>query len=213
MRPQIRAPSPRTMRAEIVPSPTHSAHDQGRWQVPVGLALILLVTGLVYLPALNGGVLWDDDEHIIKPELRSIEGLHRIWFEVGATQQYYPLLYSAFWFEQKLWDDSVLGYHVVTLLWHMTSVVLLYVILTRLKIPGALLAAAIFALHPVMVESVAWMSEQKNTLSTVFYLSAMLAYLKFDESRQRSYYFTALCLFVLGLLTKTPLPRRSRPRS
>ena len=92
----------------------------------MGLALILLATGLVYLPALNGGVLWDDDEHITKPELQSIGGLYRIWFEVGATQQYYPLLYSAFWFEHKLWGDSVLGYHVVTLLWHMLAVVLVY---------------------------------------------------------------------------------------
>jgi tetratricopeptide (TPR) repeat protein len=124
---------------------------------------------------------------------------------VGATFQYYPLLYSAFWLEHKLWNDSVLGYHLVTLLWHMLAVSLLYSILIRLKIPGALLAAAIFALHPVMVESVAWMSEQKNTLSAVFCLSAMLAYLKFDESRRRSSYFTALCLFVLGLLTKTPM--------
>lgn len=175
------------------------------WLAPAGLGLLLLTTILVYSPALNGVVLWDDDEHITKPELQSIGGLYRIWFELGATQQYYPLLHSAFWFEHKLWNDSVLGYHVVTLLWHMLAVSLVYFILVRLKIPGALLAAAIFALHPVMVESVAWISEQKNTLSAVFCLSAMLAYLKFDESRQRSYYFTALCLFVLGLLTKTPI--------
>jgi protein O-mannosyl-transferase len=178
---------------------------QGRWQVPIVLALILLATCFVYLPALGGGMLLDDDSHITKPELRSIGGLYRIWFELGATYQYYPLLHSAFWVEHKLWGDSTLGYHLVTLLWHMTSVVLLYLILTRLKIPGALLAAAFFALHPVMVESVAWMSEQKNTLSTVFCLSALFAYLKFDESRRRSYYFTALSLFVLGLLTKTAI--------
>jgi tetratricopeptide (TPR) repeat protein len=167
------------------------------------LLLVLLTVFLVYLPALNGGLLLDDDSHITKPELQSIGGLYRIWFEVGATYQYYPLLHSAFWFEHMLWNDSALGYHAVTLLWHMTSVVLLYLILTRLRIPGALLAVAIFALHPVMVESVAWMSEQKNTLSAVFCLSALLAYLKFDESRYGFYYFTALCLFVLGLLTKT----------
>jgi tetratricopeptide (TPR) repeat protein len=121
----------------------------------------------------------------------------------GATQQYYPLLHSAFWVEHKLWGDSVLGYHVLNVLLHMTSVTLLYVILKRLKVPGALLAAAIFALHPVMVESVAWISEQKNTLSAVFYLSALLAYLGFDESRLRSRYLCALGLFILGLLTKT----------
>ena len=171
----------------------------------MGLALILLATVIVYRPALNGGMLLDDDSHITSAELRSIGGLYRIWFEVGATYQYYPVLHSAFWIEHKLWGDSVLGYHLITLLWHMTSVVLLYLVLARLKIPGALLAAGIFALHPVMVESVAWMSEQKNTLSAMFCLSAMLVYLKFDESRLRSYYLTALGLFVLGLLTKTPI--------
>ena len=65
------------------------------------------------------------------------------------------------------------------------------------------MAAAIFALHPVQVESVAWITEQKNTLSAVFYLGAMLAYLRFDESRRRSLYALALGLFVLGLLAKT----------
>lgn len=152
---------------------------------------------------MSGGVLWDDEAHLTKPELQSIGGLFRIWFEPGATQQYYPLLHSAFWMEHALWGDSVQGYHAVNLLWHLISVLLVYAILVRLKIPGALLAAAIFALHPVMVESVAWITEQKNTLSAVFYLGAMLAYVEFDQSRRRSHYFIALSLFVLGLLTKT----------
>jgi len=186
-------------------APAQSAVDRRGWQAPVGLALILLATGLVYLPALHGGWVLDDNAHVIQPELQSIGGLYRIWFDIGATQQYYPLLYSAFWIEHKLWGDSVVGYHAVTLLWHMLAVLLVYFNLVKLKIPGALLAAAIFALHPVMVESVAWISEQKNTLAAVFCLSAMLAYLEFDASRRRSYYFTALTLFVLGLMTKTPM--------
>src|SRR4051812_7599929 len=177
--------------------------DRQGWHAPVGLMLVLMIVVLVYWPALNGGFLLDDDAHVTKPELQSLGGLYRIWFEPGATFQYYPLLHSAFWFEHKLWNDSVLGYHLVTLLWHMLAVYLVYFILVRLKIRGALLAAAIFALHPVMVESVAWISEQKNTLSAVFCLSAMLAYLKFDESSHRSYYYIAFGLFVLGLLTKT----------
>jgi protein O-mannosyl-transferase len=176
-----------------------------------GLALVLITTFIVYWPALKGAQLWDDDAHITKPELRSLHGLARIWFEpgnpathkLGATQQYYPLLHSAFWLEHKLWGDSVLGYHLVNVLLHMTSVTLLYFILKRLKIPGALFAAAIFAVHPVMVESVAWISEQKNTLSAMLYLSAMLVYLGFDESRKFAHYYLALGLFVLGLLTKT----------
>ena len=144
------------------------------YRTPVCIALILLTALLVYLPSMNGARIWDDDSHITSPGLQSLEGLHRIWFDLGATQQYYPLLHSAFWLEYKLWGDSVVGYHLVNLLWHLVDVVLLYAILTRLKIPGAILAAAIFALHPVMVESVAWISEQKNTLSAVFYLRPCL---------------------------------------
>jgi tetratricopeptide (TPR) repeat protein len=167
------------------------------------LALVLLALVVAYLPALRGGPLWDDAAHITKPQLQSSEGLYRIWFKLGATQQYYPLLHSAFWLEHKLWGDSVLGYHCVTLLWHAVAVLLAYFVLTKLAVPGALLAAAVFALHPVMVESVAWITEQKNTLSAVFYLSAMLVYLDFDRSRSPQHYFIALALFVFGLLTKT----------
>jgi tetratricopeptide (TPR) repeat protein len=167
------------------------------------LAFVLLLTLLAYLPALKGSQLWDDDAHITVPELQSFAGLSHIWFRMGATQQYYPLLHSAFWLEHRLWGDSVLGYHLVNVLWHLLAVTLIYIILTRLKIRGALLAAAIFGVHPVMVESVAWITEQKNTLSAVFYLSAMLAYLNFDQSRRPAHYFLAIGLFALGLLTKT----------
>jgi tetratricopeptide (TPR) repeat protein len=174
-----------------------------RPRISLGLSIILLTTFLVYLPAMNGDRLWDDDGHITKPELQSLSGLYHIWFTLGATQQYYPLLHSAFWLEHQLWGDSVLGYHLVNVFWHLVAISLVYLILTKLKIPGALLATAIFALHPVMVESVAWMTEQKNTLSAVFYLSALRVYLAFDESRQPSRYLFALGLFTLGLLTKT----------
>jgi tetratricopeptide (TPR) repeat protein len=174
-----------------------------RWLVVLGLALILLTTVFIYLPAMNGARLWDDPGHITRPDLQSLAGLYRIWFDVGATQQYYPLLHTAFWVEHKLWGDAMLGYHLINVMWHLLAVVLVYAILMRLRIPGALLAAAIFAVHPVMVESVAWVTEQKNTMSAVFYLSAMLTYLKFDESRHRTHYLIAFGLFVLGLMTKT----------
>jgi protein O-mannosyl-transferase len=190
-------------RRKIVKKAPDAIAAPSRSMAPLGVALILLVTFFIYLPSLNGTRLWDDDGHITRPELQSFAGLCRTWTELTATQQYYPLLHSAFWVEYKLWGDSMLGYHLVNLLWHMCAVSLFYLILVRLKIPGALLAAAIFAVHPVMVESVAWISEQKNTLSAVFYLGAMLVYLRFDESRHPSCYFFALGLFVLGLLTKT----------
>ena len=122
---------------------------------------------------------------------------------MGATLQYYPLLHSAFWLEHKLWGDATLGYHMVNIVLHCLAALLVVLVLRRLKIPGAFLAAAIFALHPVHVESVAWITEQKNTLSAVFYLSALMVYLKFDETRQMRWYFGALGLFVLAVLSKT----------
>ena len=118
------------------------------------------------------------------PELRSWHGLYRIWFELGATQQYYPLLHSAFWVEHRLWGDATLGYHLVNIVLHAAAALLVALVLRRLAVPGAYLAAAIFALHPVHVESVAWITEQKNTLSAVFYLAAALAYLRFDRTRE-----------------------------
>src|SRR4030042_6688856 len=148
-------------------------------------------------------MMWDDDMHVTRPELRSWQGLYRIWFDLGATQQYYPLLHSAFWVEHKLWGDAPYGYHLFNLLIHATVACLVYLVLRKLAVPGAYLAAAIFALHPVHVESVAWITEQKNTLSAVFYLGAMLVYLRFDESRKRSLYGLAMGLFALGLLSKT----------
>jgi tetratricopeptide (TPR) repeat protein len=170
------------------------------WLVAVGLLVAVL---LAYQPAWQGGFLWDDDAHVTRPELQSGHGLGRIWVEVKATQQYYPLLHSAFWFEHQLWGDTPLGYHLLNILLHGTSAFLVALILRRLAIPGAYLAAAIFALHPVHVESVAWITEQKNTLSAVFYLGAMLVYLHFDQTREKSHYFAALVLFMLALLSKT----------
>jgi tetratricopeptide (TPR) repeat protein len=157
----------------------------------------------VYLPALNGGLLWDDSAHVTSPAMRSLHGLFRIWFQLGATQQYYPLLHSAFWVEHRLWGDAVLGYHLTNLTFHALSAFLVVAIMRRLSLPGAWFAAAIFALHPVCIESVAWISEQKNTLSTVFYLSSALFYLRFDRERRRSLYVVALALFVMALLSKS----------
>jgi len=165
--------------------------------------LLALITLLVYLPAWDGKPIWDDDAHLTKPELRSVHGLVRIWIAPGATQQYYPLVQSVFWVEHRLWGDSTLCYHLANIFLHALGALLLLKILCRLQVPGAYLAAAIFALHPIEVESVAWISELKNTLSGVFYLGAMLVYLKFDRTRAGKFYALALGLFVLGLMSKT----------
>ncbi len=166
-------------------------------------AALLTAVFLAYQPAWHGAPIWDDDGHLTRPALQSWHGLWRIWFELGATQQYYPLLHTAFWLQHRLWGEATLGYHLVNILLHAASALLVAIILRRLAIPGAYLAAAIFALHPVAVESVAWISELKNILSGIFYLSAMLLYLRFDQTRQTRWYGWALGLFVLGLLSKT----------
>src|SRR6202007_2259365 len=120
--------------------------------------------------------------------LQSLHGLWRIWFDLGATQQYYPLLHSAFWLEHRIWGDAVTGYHLTNLVLHVVCAYLVVRIMRRLALPGAWLGGLVFALHPVCVESVAWISEQKSTLSLVFYLAAALAYLRFDATRDRASY-------------------------
>jgi protein O-mannosyl-transferase len=137
--------------------------------------------------------------------LRSWGGLGRIWFEVGATQQYYPMLHTAFWVEHRLWGDAPLGYHLANVLLHAASACLFVVVLRRLQVPGALLAGLIFALHPICAESVVWISEQKNTLSTLFYLLAALAYLRFDRPHDRgpAPYLAATFLYLAAILSKS----------
>jgi tetratricopeptide (TPR) repeat protein len=174
------------------------------WSTRDWIFALLLIVGtiLAYQPAWNGEAVFDDDDHLTPPELSGWNGLAKIWTELGAVSQYYPVTHSAFWLQHQLWGGAMLGYHFVNLLLHALAALLLARLLQRLEIPGAWLGAAIFALHPVHAESVAWVSEQKNTLSAVFYLGAALLYLRFDDTRRKNVYVGALALFVLGLLSK-----------
>ena len=141
---------------------------------------LLATTTLAYLPALRGEFIWDDDKHIAKnPQLRSLEGLREIWFEPGATVQYYPLSFTTFWIGYHLWGLHPLGYHLLNVALHVATALMLWRVLLRLEVPGAPLAALIFALHPVHVMSVAWMTELKNVLSGVLFLIALAAYLRY----------------------------------
>ena len=168
-------------------------------------AVLLALTLIAYQPAWNGTALWDDEANITKPELRSPGGLLLIWTHLGATQQYYPLVHTVNWVEYRLWGDWTTGNHLLNILLHVFSALLLVKVLRKLKVPGARLAAAIFALHPVMVESVAWITELKNTLSGVFFFGATLAFLTYSEERKRKFYALALALFILGLMSKTAI--------
>lgn len=170
------------------------------WLIPAAIAGAVFAA---YWPALSAGFIWDDDAHVTAAALRSWSGLWRIWSDIGATQQYYPLLHTVFWVEHKLWGSAPLGYHLANIVLHAGAATVLALVLRRLAVPGAVLAALLFAVHPVHVESVAWISEQKNTLSTIFYLASALAYLRFDAGRRRGAYLLSLALFVCALLSKT----------
>lgn len=185
------------------------------WFLAVLLGALVLAS---YWPSLYGKFLWDDQAHVTHPELRSWTGLGRIWTELGATQQYYPVLHTAFWIEQRIWGENPLGYHLVNVLLHATACGLLVRALRRLQAIGPSsptetartlppgtewLAAFLFAVHPVVVESVAWISEQKNTLSLVLYLLAALAYLNFHQTGAKRWYAAASLLFFLAVGTKT----------
>lgn len=177
-------------------------------------ALLLVVATLVaYQPVLRySSFIWDDDAYVSdNPALRSVDGLENIWVKPGATIQYYPLVFTTFWLEYHLWGLQPFGYHLVNILLHALNALLLWQLLWRLEISGAWLAAAIFALHPVQVESVAWITERKNLLSTFFYLLAALAYLRFrpltDAGASRPwdwrFYPLVIALFLAALLSKT----------
>jgi len=175
-------------------------------------AALLVLVLLAYLPALGAGFIWDDDDHVTEnPTLRTVDGLRRIWLEIGAVPQYYPVVHTTFWIEYRLWGLAPLGYHLTNVLLHALSAILLWCLLRRLAIPGAWLAAAVFALHPVHVESVAWVTERKNVLSAAFYLAAAHAWLSFrpldgDRPAVRETwrgYAAVVALFLGALLSKT----------
>ena len=143
------------------------------------MGLLLVATFLAYLPVLRASYIWDDDDYVLNnPTLRSIGGLAQIWFQPSSLPQYYPLVHTTYWIEYHLWELWWPGYHFVNVALHAASVVVLWLLLRRLKVPGAFLAALIFAVHPVEVESVAWITERKNVLSLLFYLLAMSVYLR-----------------------------------
>lgn len=168
----------------------------------IGL-LFVVAALLAYSPAWQGEPVFDDHDHLMTPELQSLDGLGRIWTEFGVVSQYYPVFHTGLWLQGALWGHWMPGYHIVNILLHAACALIMFRLLRRLEVPGAVLAAAMFLLHPVMVESVAWISELKNTLSTAFYLAAALYYLRFDEMRRRGFYAAALVLFVAGLLSKS----------
>ncbi len=180
-----------------------------RWlRHPAVLAGLLMALMLAaYLPGLRGGFIWDDDAYVTKnPMLTDANGLREIWLSAHVQSQYFPLVYTTFRFERDLWGLNPLGFHLVNVLLHGINAVLVWLVLRRLQIPGSWLAAAIFALHPVQVETVAWITELKSIESLFFCLLAVLAWMQFIDTagpQRWRFYALALAAYLAALFAKT----------
>ncbi len=191
----------------VAQEPTLGASTRPRWMEALFAGAIVVITLLAYLPVLvDGGFIWDDDDYVTENQyLRDTDGLAQIWVP-RKTHQYYPVVFTTFWIEYQLWELNPTGYHLINVLIHIANALLVWRLALFVRIPGALALGLVFALHPVHVESVAWITERKNVLSGLFYLLALGAYLKFAlpaSTRRWAWYTLAMVLFVGALLSKS----------
>ena len=199
--------------------PNRLAGSARRWQL-LGGSLLIALTFLVYWPSVHGEFIIDDDILLAKSDLiKASDGLYQFWFTTKPID-YWPVTNSTLWIEWRLWGENTTGYHVVNLLLHVASSLLIWAILRRLAIPGSYLAALLYAVHPLNVQSVAWISQSKNTLSMFFFLLALLWWIKADADpgttgdnrRERQavsplsnhavWYRLSLAAFVMAMLSK-----------
>ncbi len=169
------------------------------------LVICTLVVG-AYLPVLGAGFVWDDTILVNESVIHDWSGLWRIWFSPTAIEReahYWPVVYTSFWIEHKLWGLAPLGYHAVNVLLHLFNVLLIWRLLGRMAVPGAWAVAAVFAVHPLHVESVAWVIERKDVLSALFYLTAAGTWIRYTEAPRPGRYLLALGLFTAALLSKS----------
>ena len=206
----------RLIRQHSLPAAAGRDEAISSWHSLVAAVALIFLTLLAYGHAYSAGYIWDDDQYVFEnPNLRSVEGLARIWFMPRCSPQYYPLVFTTYWLEYRLWGLAPAGYHVVNVLLHAASAVLLWVVLRRLEVPASWVAAAVFALHPVHVESVAWITERKNTLAGLFYLASALCFLGFmlpagaapsarsGRNKRWGLYAASLACYLAALLSKT----------
>jgi tetratricopeptide (TPR) repeat protein len=184
-----------------------SAHERLQpWQLTAQVAAIVVAVGLVYLPALRADFVWDDEQLVTgNPLLRTFSGLLETW-SGGRTADYFPVTSTVFWIEYHLFGSKAVGYHAVNILLQTADALLVWLVLHRLKVPGAWLAGLIFGIHPVHAESVAWISELKNLLSMFFALLSTFCFFEIEEKRLlggATAYVASLVFFLLALLSKT----------
>jgi hypothetical protein len=174
-------------------------------------SFVLVVVGLaIYLPSIRGGWLWDDGKYVLHNAIvHSPDGYWQSWTTLNAVGEnlsdtYHPLSTLAEWVEWHLWGGQTLGYHLVSVALHITSALLLWRLFSRLGFAFAWVGAMLFLTHPLMVESVAWITELKNTLSLPLLLMAALTWLDYDEKKDPESYRGALLWFGLSLAAKRP---------
>ena len=205
----------RRLREAKTPGPQggEPAFAQDSWPRRAALgALLCAVTAFCYWPALHGGFIWDDKVLLTdNAMIRAADGLRRFWLTTEAYD-YWPLTSTTYWIEWRLFGLDPLGYHVTNLVLHAAEALLLWTILSRLRSGGAFLAALLFAVHPVNVESVAWIAQRKNLVAMLFLELALLFYLWSDpdapqteETRKapaNRWYWLSLAAFLLAMLGK-----------
>jgi protein O-mannosyl-transferase len=174
------------------------------WKLLLPRALLIVAAGFwVFAPALHGDWLMDDDFYLTQNALLNDPArLWKIWFAPGSLIEYYPIEASLQALEWRLWHMDTLGYHLTNLVLHVIGALLVWRLLAKFGLRLAWLGGFLFAVHPAVVESVAWISEFKNTLSLPFFLLAMCAWIDYEERGRESDYFLALGLFLVAMLCK-----------
>ena len=172
----------------------------GRWDLLFAVALVVAVF-LVYQPAWQGGFLWDDDTHLLNNRVLKPGGLAAVWVP-GGYLNFWPLTFTAYWLQFKIWGLEPLGFHLVNIAVHAVSALLVWRILVQLGVPAAMFAAAIFALHPVNVESVAWITQLKGLLALLLGLVSTLFFLAYERLGGWWRWALAIAAFALSALAK-----------
>ncbi|MEY2878680.1 MAG: hypothetical protein RLZZ15_1060 [Verrucomicrobiota bacterium] len=165
---------------------------------------MVLAGWFAYAPALAGGWVWDDSDDVLgNPLLRSLVGLRKIWFEPWRLYDFYPLKYSVQWVQWQLWQDRPFGYHVTSVVLHLVGALMFWRVLRQLGLRLAWVGALVFAIHPLTVESVAWISELKNTLALPPLLLAVSAFIEFEAEGKRAALLRSVAWFLVTMLCKT----------
>ena len=183
------------------PGSAPAATSSFAWQQWLFAAALLIAVLLAYQPAWQGGFIWDDDTHLVNNPVLKPGGLARIWVP-GSYANYWPLTATAYWLQFRIWGLNPLGFHLVNIALHALSALLVWRVLVQLRVPGAMFAAAIFALHPVNVESVAWITQLKGILSLLLSLLSVWFYLLYEQQGKQWRFALSLAAFLLSTLAK-----------